>query len=176
MRPQVKSWVRNFPWRRDRLPTPVFLGFPDGSDGKESACNAGYLGSVPGLGRSTGGGHGNPLQYSCLETPQDRGGWWTVVSEWLSVWVHTTQLCSKFWNQKICLLVCSFSRLFWLLRVPWDSIWILGWVFCFSTKCWMFTFRKNSAVAGGEWIGKGQTEGRGWVSALLQSHVRSGSD
>ena len=46
------------PWRRDRLLTPVFLGFPDGSDGKESACNAGHMGLVPGLGISPGGGHG----------------------------------------------------------------------------------------------------------------------
>ena len=42
------------------------MGFPGGSDGKESACNVGDLGSVPGLGRSPGGGHGNPLQYFCL--------------------------------------------------------------------------------------------------------------
>ena len=41
-----------------------------GSDSKESACNVGDLGSIPGLGRSPGGGHGNPLQYSCLENPQ----------------------------------------------------------------------------------------------------------
>ena len=52
-----------------RLPTPVLIGFPSGSDGKESACNAGGLGSIPGLGRFPGGGHGNPLQYSCLENP-----------------------------------------------------------------------------------------------------------
>ena len=45
------------------------LAFPGGSDGKESACNAGDLGSIPGLGRSPGGGHGNPLQCSCLEDP-----------------------------------------------------------------------------------------------------------
>ena len=45
------------------------MGFPGGSDSKESACNAGDLGSIPGLGRSPGGGHGNPLQYSCLENP-----------------------------------------------------------------------------------------------------------
>ena len=57
------------PWRRDRLPPPVFMGFPGGSDGKESACNAGGLGSNPGLGRSPGGGHGNPFQYSFLENP-----------------------------------------------------------------------------------------------------------
>ena len=56
-----------FPWRRDRLPTPVFLGFPDGSDSKESTCYAGDLGSIPGLRRSPGGGHGNPFQYSYLE-------------------------------------------------------------------------------------------------------------
>ena len=49
------------------LSPPVFLGFPGGSDGKESACNAGDLGSVPELGRSPGRGHGNPLQYSSLE-------------------------------------------------------------------------------------------------------------
>ena len=48
---------------------PVFLGFPGGSDGKESACKAGNLGSIPGLGRSPGGVHGNPLQYSCLKNP-----------------------------------------------------------------------------------------------------------
>ena len=51
------------------------MAFPGGSDGKESACNAGDLGSVPGSGRSPGEGHGNPLQYSCLENPMDRGAW-----------------------------------------------------------------------------------------------------
>ena len=50
-------------------------GFPDGSVGKESACNAGHMGSIPGLGRSCRGEHGNPLQYSCLENPMDRGAW-----------------------------------------------------------------------------------------------------
>ena len=55
------------PWRRDRLPTPVFLGFPCGSAGKESACNVGDLGSIPVLGRSPGEGKGYPLQYSGLE-------------------------------------------------------------------------------------------------------------
>ena len=50
-----------------------------GSGGKESACNTEDPGSVPGLGRSPGGGHGNPLQYSCLENPIDRGSWWATV-------------------------------------------------------------------------------------------------
>ena len=44
-------------------------GFPGGSDDKESACNVGNLGSIPGLGKCPGGGHGNPPQYSCLENP-----------------------------------------------------------------------------------------------------------
>ena len=48
------SWVRKIPWRRDRLSTSVFLGFPCGSAGKESSRNAGVLGSIPGLGRSPG--------------------------------------------------------------------------------------------------------------------------
>ena len=58
---------------------PVFLGFPSGSDGKESANNAGDLGLIPGLGRSSGEEHGNPLQYSCLENPHDKGAWWATV-------------------------------------------------------------------------------------------------
>ena len=82
-------------WRRDRLPTPVFLGFPCGSAGKEPTCNAGDLGLIPGLGRSPGEGKGYPLQYSCLENPMDRGTWWATVhgvaESWtqLSVWEHT---------------------------------------------------------------------------------------
>ena len=56
-------------WRRDRLPTPVFLGFPGDSDSKESTHSVGDMGSVTVLGRSPGGGHDNPLQYSCLENP-----------------------------------------------------------------------------------------------------------
>ena len=48
-------------------------GFPGGSGCKESACNAGDPGSIPGLGRPPGEGKGNPLQYSCLENPMDRG-------------------------------------------------------------------------------------------------------
>ena len=55
------------------------MGFPGGSEGKASACNAGGLGSIPGSGRSPGEGNGNPLQYSCLENPMDRGAWWATV-------------------------------------------------------------------------------------------------
>ena len=53
----------------------MLLGFHGGSDGKESACNAGDPGSIPGSGKSPGEGNGNPLQYSWLENPRDRGAW-----------------------------------------------------------------------------------------------------
>ena len=56
-----------------------YLGFPSGSDGKESAYNAGDLGSIPGLGRSPREGNGNPLQYSRLENSMDRGVWRATV-------------------------------------------------------------------------------------------------
>ena len=55
--------------------------FPCGSVSKESVCNAGHQGSIPGLGRSLGEGNGNPLQYSFLENPIDRGVWWATIQE-----------------------------------------------------------------------------------------------
>ena len=61
------------------LSQPKTGGFPGGSDGKDSACNAGYLGSIPGLGRSPREGSGYPLQYSCLENSMDRGVWQAIV-------------------------------------------------------------------------------------------------
>ncbi|XDA82130.1 hypothetical protein R6Z07F_012050 [Ovis aries] len=60
----------------------VLAGFNDGSDGKESACNEGDTGSIPGSGRLSGEGNGNPVQYSCMENPMDRGVWWA------SPWSH----------------------------------------------------------------------------------------
>ena len=68
----VRFLGRKDPLEKDRLlPTPVFLGFPCGSAGKESACNVGHLGLIPGLGRSPGEGKGYPLQYSGLENSMD---------------------------------------------------------------------------------------------------------
>ena len=65
------AWVRKVCWRRDRLPTAVFLGFAGDSDGKESARNAGDLGWIPGLGRSPVEENSYPLQYSGLENSMD---------------------------------------------------------------------------------------------------------
>ena len=67
----VRLLSQEDPLERDRLLTPVFLGFPCGSDGKESTCNTGDLGSIPGLGRSPGDGNSYPLQYAGLENSMD---------------------------------------------------------------------------------------------------------
>ena len=69
--PGFDSWVRKICWKRDRLPTLVFLDFPCGLAGKEPACNVGDLGSIPGLERFPGEGKGYPLQYSGLENSMD---------------------------------------------------------------------------------------------------------
>ena len=70
---------------------------PDGSAGKETACDAGDLGSIPGLGRSPPGGNGNPLQYSCLENPMDREAWWATVHGVTKSW--TTRVTEHIFNQ-----------------------------------------------------------------------------
>ena len=64
------------------------VGFPGGSNGKESACNAGDLGSIPGLGKYPGKGNGNPLQYSCLENFMDRGAWWATIHRIAKNWTQ----------------------------------------------------------------------------------------
>ena len=68
----------------------VCTGLPWWCSGKESLCNAGAMvgivGSIPGLGRSPGGGNGNPLQYSCPEKTMDRGAWWATVHRALKNW------------------------------------------------------------------------------------------
>ena len=70
--------------------------FPYGSDGKEFACNMGDLGLIPELGRSPGGGHGNPLQYSCLENSMDKRAWWAADHRGSKSW---TQLSNQAWHR-----------------------------------------------------------------------------
>ena len=69
--PRFDSWVGKIHWSKNRLPTPVFFGFLCGSAGKEFVCNEGYLGLIPGLGRSPGEGNGYRLRYSGLENSMD---------------------------------------------------------------------------------------------------------
>ena len=75
-------------------------GLPGGSEGKESACSAGDLGSIPGRGRSPEEGNGNPLQYSCLENSMDRGAWWATVHGVAEQLTHThSVLCTVLGEQ-----------------------------------------------------------------------------
>ena len=73
-------------------PTRDFLG---GSDGDESACNVGDLSLIPGSGWSPGGGHGNLLQYSCLENPMNRGAWWATVHGAAKSWTWLSDLAKR---------------------------------------------------------------------------------
>ena len=70
------------------LQSDLCLGFPGGSEVKASACNAGDLGSIPGLGNSPGEGNGNPLLYSCPENPMDGGAWWATVHGVAKSWIR----------------------------------------------------------------------------------------
>ena len=84
-------------------------GFPDGSVGKDSACNAGDLGLIPGLGRSSGEGNGYLLQYSCLGNPMDREAWWATVhrvinkSETTKHRLYDQEVFSKNYQLSLCL-------------------------------------------------------------------------
>ena len=100
------------------------LGFPGGSSNKESDCNAGDLGSIPGLGRSPGGGHGNPLQCSGLENPMDRGGWRTMVHGVTRVrhdWAAEKSAAHDgMFLPCVCVCVCALSHV-WLFGDPVDD-------------------------------------------------------
>ena len=112
----VKGRVGKIPWRRDRLPIPVFLGIPCGSAGKESACNVGDLGLIPGLGRSPGEGKGYPLQCSDLEN--------YIFHEVAKSWTWLSDLKKKKTKTQRCLRkqlgshmkIGSTER-----RISWDS-------------------------------------------------------
>ena len=84
-------------------------GFPHCSVGKESACSAGDLGSVSRSGRSSGEGNGNPLHYSCLENPTDRGVWWVIVHGVVKIWTRQKKLTNTFKGDSF-----SIKRLFLL--------------------------------------------------------------
>ena len=127
MRPWFDSWVGKIPWRRDRLPTPVFLGFHGGSDGEESICNVRDLGSVPRLGRSLGEGHDNPLQNSFMENSQGQkslagyspwGSKDSDMTEWLSTAQHLYQGLPRWLSESIC--QCRrFGLHPWVGKIPW---------------------------------------------------------
>ena len=138
-----------------------------GSDGKASAWNAGDLGSIPGLGRSSGEENGSPLQYACLENSMDWGAWWATVhgvaKSWtkLSDFTFTAQLKSfitKLWGAGLtCELledkvhdhICLNS---WYLMKNWCSIntcWIKTWMDKWMNECCAScSFRVESGILG----------------------------
>ena len=83
------------------------MGFPDGSDGKVSACSAEDPGLIPGLGRSPGEGNGKPLQYSCLENLLGRGAWWAVVHRVAKSWTGLKRLRMDRYKKCVHICVCG---------------------------------------------------------------------
>ena len=104
----------------------LLLGFPGSSDSKEPACNVEDPGLIPGSGRPPGEGNGNPLQYSCLENPMDRGAWWATVHGVAKSWAqlsdntHTSLLLNASYprGDLNCLMkdvhFISFSPYYWV--------------------------------------------------------------
>ena len=137
---EMFTWVRLLYWMI-RFQLLWLLNTPGGSDGQESACNAGDPGSIPGSGRAPGEGNGSPLQYSCLENPMDRGAWWLqsirlqrVGHDWNDLeCTHAHQPYTRCFSLIIsakvllefCLILCcrgereSCSVALWLFANPW---------------------------------------------------------
>ena len=129
------------------------MGFPHSSVGKESACNAGDPGSIPRSGRSPGDGNGNPIQYSCLENPMNRGAWQATVHGVARVRHDLVTkpppqaghiLLKRL--QKILLISCyvpqpplppKFSRGHTVCVYWWEHVYEYVWVI-FSTYLWIF--------------------------------------
>ena len=114
------------------------IGFPWWLSGKESACNAGDPGSISGSERFRGGGHGNPLQYSCLDNLVDRGAWWAMVHraaqsrtglKQLSTWIHPATMSCFFYGCIFLLLqdfeTCSRIKVDYLFfsQTNWVCVW-----------------------------------------------------
>ena len=81
------TWFVTLHTQKIKISVYVYGGFPDGSASKESACNA-DVGLIPGLGRSLGGENSNPLHYSCLRNPIDKGAWWATVHGVAKSWTQ----------------------------------------------------------------------------------------
>ena len=100
------DWVTDLIWSD----LNTITGFPGGSEVKASACNAGDLGSTPGLGRSPGEGNGNALRYSCLENPMDGGAWWATVHGVAKSWIR---LISALFAMTLPQIKCQYNMIFW---------------------------------------------------------------
>ena len=101
----LQSWFGTERCTPFTLHTKGTQGVSGGASGKESTCKTGDMGPIPGSGRSSGGGHGNPLQYSCLENPMDRGAWWATV--------HGVTK-SQEWSNWACMQASTHLSSFWV--------------------------------------------------------------
>ena len=112
------SFSKGYSQPKDRMPSPALKAgsFTTGTSlvaqlGKESTCNVGDLGSIPGLGRSPGEGNGNPLQYSCLENPMNRGAWRATVHGVAKESDMTKQL-----NNNIITIIIGLQKFPWMAQ------------------------------------------------------------
>ena len=124
-----KSWTQLSDWTESSTISVCIIiylhSFPGGSDSKASACNAGDLGSIPGLGRSPGEGNGNLFQYSCLENPMDGGAWYTTPHWVEKCWTQLSDFNFQFWMTFI------FNKIFNFIY----TLIIEHWV-CFCFLCY----------------------------------------
>ena len=123
----MNSWVRKTHWRRDRLPTPVFLGFTSGSAGKESTCNVEDLGLIPVLGRFPGKGKGYPLLYSGLENSMNCSPWGCKESH-TNEELSLSQLLDHI--VRICLVLKENTNLLFKERFSFDCFVFIYFLLC----------------------------------------------
>ena len=142
------------------------LGFFSGSDGKEFTCNVGDRRSIPGLGRFPGGGNGNPLQYSCLENPLDRGTWWATVHGGAK---SQTQLNdSRFHFLSVCWQADAALMFFHLCQILWQNRSLIFREFSFRNKRhqiwkhahWMELHRRHRMKMASYFLGAHWTPGK----------------
>ena len=141
-----------------------YLGFPGGSGGEESTCNVGNLGSVPGLGRSPGGGHGNPLQCSWLENPMARGAWrlqsmgsHSVRCAWAPKHTPTWQFFTVWATRGVVLFLASwqtsilFSTSAAAIYVPISSVQGFPFLRIFANICYLCSFLMIAILTDVRW-------------------------
>ena len=173
-------------WRRDRLPIPLSLGFPCGSAGKGSACNAGGLGLIPGLGRSPREGNGYPLQYSGRENSMD-----CIVHRVPKSWTQLSYFHHKYQNISLVYIPSAFEDvvyLFHMFQMPTVIFSLTNAKFetCPANPCLVSSFLHDQILIKGRESGKAENvwslrEGRGsdlWIASqglLFSFHSHSTS-
>ena len=118
--------------------------FPGGSEVKKSACNAGDLGLIPGLGRSPAEGNGNPLQYSCLENPMEGGAWWATVHGVTKSWTRLNNFTFTTHMGSLLFLILYFSHIMTTTNLIHINL-------AQSIRHWFSILKKYPLCWGPEW-------------------------